>query len=251
MRRICRQLRAPASRTGPCYRIPNRSCTPLSLPRSRSSANWRPLLAFRTAGMRPHPARPGRTAISRMPALAGDTSTTSSCRFPAPACVHYRRSIGGSKNAATRWRIYFHDLPQAATLAELWLKIPTHFSLFEDEFAEDARSGRLPNYSFIEPRYFASRWTHKVPNDQHPPHNILYGEQLIASVYNAVRNAPTWQRTLLIVVYDEHGGCYRSRAASRCGIAGRSLRCRVRVRPLWRPRACGADLALCRAGQHH
>jgi phospholipase C len=106
------------------------------------------------------------------------------------------------------WKIYFHDLPQAATLADLWLKIPTHFSLFGDEFAEDARRGRLPNYSFIEPRYFASIWTHKVPNDQHPPHNILYGEQLIATVYNAVRNAPTWPRTLLIVLYDEHGGCF-------------------------------------------
>ncbi len=106
------------------------------------------------------------------------------------------------------WRIYFHDLPQAATLADLWLKIPMHFRLFEGEFAEDARNSQLPNYSFIEPRYFASVWTHKVPNDQHPPHNILYGEQLIASVYNAVRGAPTWPRTLLIVVYDEHGGCF-------------------------------------------
>lgn len=37
---------------------------------------------------------------------------------------------------------------------------------------------------------------------------ILYGEQLIASVYNAVRSAPIWRRTLLIVVYDEHGGCF-------------------------------------------
>ena len=106
------------------------------------------------------------------------------------------------------WKIYFHDLPQAATLAELWLKIPTHFCLFEAEFAEDARTGRLPNYSFIEPRYYPSVWSKKVPNDQHPPHNILYGEQLIAAVYNAVRNAPTWQRTLLIILYDEHGGCF-------------------------------------------
>jgi phospholipase C len=70
------------------------------------------------------------------------------------------------------------------------------------------RRGRLPNYSFIEPRYYPSVWTKKVPNDQHPPHNILYGEQLIATVYNAVRNAPTWHSTLLIVTYDEHGGCF-------------------------------------------
>jgi phospholipase C len=121
-----------------------------------------------------------------------------------PLPTIYRRL----KECGYSWKIYFHDLPQAATLADLWLNIPAHFSLFEDDFAEDARNGRLPNYSFIVPRYFASLWTHKAPNDQHPPHNILYGEQLIASVYNAVRSAPTWRRTLLIVVYDEHGGCF-------------------------------------------
>ena len=47
-----------------------------------------------------------------------------------------------------------------------------------------------------------------MPNDQHPPHNVSYGESLIASVYNAVRGGPGWQNTLLIITYDEHGGCY-------------------------------------------
>jgi phospholipase C len=121
---------------------------------------------------------------------------------PLPTIFRRLESCGYS------WNIYFHDLPQAATLADLWLKIPTRFRLFEDDFAEDARTGRLRNYSFIEPRYYPSVWTKKVPNDQHPPHNILYGEQLIAAVYNAVRSAPTWRRTLLIVAYDEHGGCF-------------------------------------------
>ena len=106
------------------------------------------------------------------------------------------------------WKIYFHDVPQAATLFDLWVKIPTHFRLFEAEFDQDARAGRLPNYSFIEPRYYPSRLLNLMPNDQHPPHDVVYGEQLIAAVYNAVRNAPTWDRTLLIVTYDEHGGCF-------------------------------------------
>lgn len=106
------------------------------------------------------------------------------------------------------WRVYFHDLPQAATMRDLWTTIPTHFCLFDAEFERHAKSGRLANYSFIEPRYFTSRRHQTVPNDQHPPHNMLYGEQLIAAVYNAVRNAPTWPRTLLVVTYDEHGGCF-------------------------------------------
>lgn len=106
------------------------------------------------------------------------------------------------------WKVYFHDLPQAATLVELWPKIPTHFCFFDPQFAVDAGSGRLPSYSFIEPRYYSSIRKGALPNDQHPPHDLQDGEALVAAVYNALRSAPTWQRTLLLILYDEHGGCY-------------------------------------------
>jgi len=106
------------------------------------------------------------------------------------------------------WKIYFHDIPQTISLFDLWAKIPTHFCQFEAEFERHCRIGRLPNYSFIEPRYFPTFFSDKMPNDQHPPHNLLYGEQLIATVYNAVRNSPLWPRTLLLIVYDEHGGAF-------------------------------------------
>src|SRR3954466_2794304 len=94
------------------------------------------------------------------------------------------------------WKIYFHDIPQTISLFDLWAKIPTHFCRFEAEFERHCRIGRLPNYSFIEPRYFPTLFSDKIPNDQPPPHNLLYGEQLIATVYNAVRNSPLWPRTL-------------------------------------------------------
>lgn len=106
------------------------------------------------------------------------------------------------------WKVYFHDLPQTAALADLWLRIPTHFRFFDPEFTDDAADGTLPNYSFIEPRYFASRMLNLTPNDAHPPHNVAYAEQLIAAVYNAVRASPAWERTLLVITFDEHGGCY-------------------------------------------
>jgi phospholipase C len=47
-----------------------------------------------------------------------------------------------------------------------------------------------------------------MPNDQHSPHDVIFGEQLIASVYNTVRQSPLWDSTLLVITYDEHGGCY-------------------------------------------
>jgi phospholipase C len=106
------------------------------------------------------------------------------------------------------WRIYFHDIPQAAALARLWGRALTNFRRYETDFARDAAAGALPAYSFIEPRYFADTLGGKMPNDEHPPHDVGYGEALIASVYNAVRGGSGWKETLLMILWDEHGGCF-------------------------------------------
>lgn len=42
--------------------------------------------------------------------------------------------------------------------------------------------------------------------DQHPSHSVLAGEQLMKTVYEALRASPQWNETLLIITYDEHGG---------------------------------------------
>ncbi len=103
------------------------------------------------------------------------------------------------------WQVYFHDLPQSLTLFHLW----GHAANFRPfaTFADDAAAGWLPAYSFLEPRYFADAAL-GMPNDQHPPHDITFAEQLIAKVYNALRAAPTWPETLFVITYDEHGGCF-------------------------------------------
>ncbi|HEY4043623.1 MAG TPA: alkaline phosphatase family protein [Rhodopila sp.] len=113
-----------------------------------------------------------------------------------------------AEDAKVPWRVYFHDVPQSITLTRLWGDVVSHFRPFNDDFIRDAHSGSLPAYSFIEPRYFADPALRQMPNDQHPPHDVAYGESLIASVYNAVRNGPRWKNTLLVITYDEHGGCY-------------------------------------------
>jgi phospholipase C len=115
---------------------------------------------------------------------------------------------------APTWAIYHHDIPQTLTLSEL-IEKPDHFHMF-DTFLEDAKAGRLPNYAFIEPRYYSDvqLWPPAIelPNDQHPPHVVAFGDQLVASVYNALRaNEEAWKKTMLIVIYDEHGGIFDHR----------------------------------------
>jgi phospholipase C len=104
------------------------------------------------------------------------------------------------------WAIYFHDIPQSITIASL--RQPVYRDNFKParQFFLDAKAGSLPAYSFIEPRYFDFlRWK---ANDQHPPHDVRLGEHLIADVYEALRNGPAWDSTLLFVLYDEHGGIF-------------------------------------------
>ena len=77
----------------------------------------------------------------------------------------------------------------------------SHFGVFTD-FQTAAAQGKLPSYTFLEPSWSATG------NSQHPNYNVALGEQLMHDVYYALRKSPTWNETLLIITYDEHGGCY-------------------------------------------
>jgi len=103
------------------------------------------------------------------------------------------------------WRIYFHDFPQSLALDHQLRYIGTNYEYITQYFA-DCEAGALPAYSFIEPRYF-NEGTHRA-NDWHPIHGVVHGDVLIADVYKALRNSPLWERSMLIVATDEHGGLY-------------------------------------------
>lgn len=116
-------------------------------------------------------------------------------------------SVFGLLEAANQsWRVYYNDFPQSLLLGDVLDVAAAHYHPFKN-FLADAAQGVLPAYSFIEPQYFGDFFGGAPPNDQHPPHNLQYGEQLIADVYNALRSSKIcWPHTLLIVTYDEHGG---------------------------------------------
>src|SRR5215471_15407659 len=108
-------------------------------------------------------------------------------------------------------RIYYHDSTMAMTFKGL-MNQSRYFGLYDD-FLSDCKNNRLPAYSFVEPRY--ANGEDPVNNvffsasDQHPDHNVEQGEILIRDTFNAVwSNKPLRESTLLIVVYDEHGGLY-------------------------------------------
>ncbi len=144
---------------------------------------------------------PNRFFVHTGTALGFVDNKTFKIPFEAPSL--FRRLEDCGKN----WRVYFHDMPQSILIKDILSHALGHYHFFS-QFLADAHSGLLPAYSFIEPQYFTDLFSSRIPNDQHPPHNVLYGEQLIAQVYNAVRSSPCWKSTLLIITHDEHGGCY-------------------------------------------
>jgi phospholipase C len=81
-------------------------------------------------------------------------------------------------------------------------KFNNNFGTLRD-FHDKCRNGNLPSYSFLEPNYGGAG-----QNDQHPPSDIRAGEKLIADIYNMVKASPAFEKTMLIITYDEHGGCY-------------------------------------------
>jgi phospholipase C len=111
--------------------------------------------------------------------------------------------FGALGTAGIAWKIYGYsaspltklDFPDTAAAAA------SHYGHFSD-FRTDAANGTLPAYAFLEPSWSSTG------NSQHPNYNMALGEQLLFDTYRALRDGPAWGSTLLVVTYDEHGGCY-------------------------------------------
>ena len=103
--------------------------------------------------------------------------------------------------------IYFQNIPTTFFYRNLRrLKYIFKFHQFDLKFKRDARDGKLPNLTVIEPRYFDLKG---IPaNDDHPSHDVANGQKLVKEVYEALRASPQWNETLLVITYDEHGGFY-------------------------------------------
>jgi phospholipase C len=107
-------------------------------------------------------------------------------------------------------KIYYQDFTMALTFKELMGDQDTYFGMYDDFLTACQDGSKLPSYSFIEPRYYAddTGGAHE-PDDQHPDHDVRNAEGLIRDVYEALLSNPdVWQKTVLLIVYDEHGGLY-------------------------------------------
>ena len=163
-----------------------------------------------------HSALPGPTIPNRLYAVAGSSGGLKN--NPSAGGMIKRidlKTIFSCLDAAMtntpkadRWAYYFQDL------TVMWLlKKHTRDSLpggrvrkWSDFFAR-AKTGKLPAVSWLDPNFGDVG----PENDDHPPGGDLRdGQRMIGRIYDALRNGGNnlWERSLLIITYDEHGGFY-------------------------------------------
>ncbi len=109
-------------------------------------------------------------------------------------------------DAGFTWATYEDDANEVREFTRL-VKPGAPFKKM-NEFKADCAQGTLANYVFISPRMLTDKDGAMV-NSQHAPHDVRWGEYLIADVYEALRgNETVWNSSVLVIVYDEHGGFY-------------------------------------------
>lgn len=113
-----------------------------------------------------------------------------------------------------RWRVYAESFsfitlftmsrPGSLEGDPAHFRNPSH--LAHDFQSENAAT--FPHLIIVEPAYSDDPFVRK-PNDNHPPNPMAPGETFLADVYRAVTSNPRrWESTVMIVVYDEHGGFF-------------------------------------------
>jgi len=101
------------------------------------------------------------------------------------------------------WRNYVAVYPTGATpelypISDNATETINHAAV--DQFFTDAAAGTLPQFSFIDPNYDTT--------SEENPQNIVVGEAFTSDVVQALGASPLWNKTLLILNYDEWGGYY-------------------------------------------
>jgi phospholipase C len=143
----------------------------------------------------------GQTFPNRRYLLAATSIGQIDDTAPAPADYPANGTIFDELDAhGITWKDYFSTTPSAELFPPLYLKnVGTKIVPIADFFT-DVAAGTLPGYSLVEPDY--------SNQSEENPQNIAVGEEFAARVINAVISGPAWDRTALLLTYDEHGGYF-------------------------------------------
>jgi phospholipase C len=154
---------------------------------------------------------PGSTWPNRLTALTGEARSTDN-KFPP---LYSRRSFVRSLPKEVSWRWYSSD-PGSLRLVDDKYRIgyENHFAYVEKPslvqprtFFTDAMKEDLPNVAWVDPN-FVDLGGLQGANDDHPPTDVMAGQSFVMKIYQALKDSALWEKSMLVIVYDEHGGFY-------------------------------------------
>jgi phospholipase C len=171
---------------------------------------------------------PGATWPNRLYSLCGSAAGSRDDRPPHVPPMYNKPSFVRHLDAHdVSWRWYCFDTPtlrladahytaghhhRFGYFSKTGLSWKTRIEIRVDaraaSFLEDAAAGSLPSVSWIDPAFTSFNPLGFRSNDDHAPADIKDGQDLALTVYDALAAGPEWERTLLVIVYDEHGGFY-------------------------------------------
>jgi phospholipase C len=106
-------------------------------------------------------------------------------------------------------RYYYSDVPFVALWGGTYSAISAPFS----QFLSDVAAGQLPNVSFVDPKFAGEG--NGTSADDHPLADIRAGDAFLSQVFHAVAAGPGWDKTVLVINYDEWGGFFEHVAPRR------------------------------------
>ena len=122
----------------------------------------------------------------------------------------YSFETGTLRLADAHYRLSHHDRFAFFSHTNLnWKqRLERRIDIEAPSFIEDAAQGTLPSVAWIDPNFSNFNPIGFQPNDDHAPADIKDGQELVLAVYHALATGPQWEKVLLIIFYDEHGGFF-------------------------------------------
>jgi phospholipase C len=158
---------------------------------------------------------PGATWPNRLYAGAGRAAgSKDGKRVPLYESSSFVRHL---QRKRVSWRWYAHDVATLRLMdANFRVGQYSHFAYFDrrsllapEHFIDHARKNDLASVSWIDPNFVDLTFVGPSgSNDDHPPSDVMAGQELVFKVYSALVRSDAWKKTLLVVTYDEHGGFY-------------------------------------------
>lgn len=142
---------------------------------------------------------PGPTWPNRLYGHMASSQGKADNSLPSDGLFSERTVWRALDEAGISWGYYYADLPFIG-LFEGHQELPHGRIELIDQLARDVERGELPAVCWIDPAFSY--------NDNHPPHHPGLGELFLGQIYETFASSALWDKVLIVLTYDEHGGFF-------------------------------------------